>query len=137
MSPIDSIELDLCFFIQSQNVCFLIRLFNSFIFHIIIDMIKFMTAILFIYFYKIHIWTFLSLTPSFVNECFQGSIWFALMVYINSYFLSDYSRACHIHINLALLHICTHLTTVRIIINVLVNSELNWKGMGEFSSNDH
>ena len=27
--------------------------------------------------------------------------------------------------------------TVSIIINILGNSELNWKGMGEFSSDDH
>ena len=27
--------------------------------------------------------------------------------------------------------------TVRIIINILVNSELNWKAMGEFDSDDH
>ena len=80
----------------------------------------------------------LSLSPSFVNECFQGSILFALMIYFKFYFCSDYTRTCHIHINLsALLHICTHLTTVRIIINILVNSELNWKGMGKFSSDNH
>ena len=27
--------------------------------------------------------------------------------------------------------------TVRIIINILGNSELNWKGMGDFDSDDH
>ena len=100
-------------------------------------MVKFMTAI-FCFFLKFIFWSFLSLLPSFVNECFQGSILFALMIYFKFYFCSDYTRTCHIHINLsALLPICTHLTTVRIIINVLVNSELNCKGMGEFSSDDH
>ena len=98
-----------------------------------------MTAILFFCFFLNFIFGpfYLGYLHMWMNF-FQGSIWFALMVYINFYFFSGYSRTCHILINLlSSLHICTHLMTVRIIINILVNSELNWKAMGEFDSDDH
>ena len=76
---------------------------------------------------------FSSLLPSFVNECFQCSIWFGLVIYFKFYFLSDYTSTFHIHITLlALLQIYTNLMTLRININILGISELKWMGMGKF-----
>ena len=129
MSPIGSIELDLCFLSSVKMFAFSLgySIHSYFISLLSWSQIydyhfNFWLLLILIF------WSFLSLSPSFVNEGFQGSIWFPLIIYFKFYFLSDYIRTRRIHINLsALLHICTHLTTERIIINLLVSSELNWK----------
>ena len=53
----------------------------------IINMTKYMTVLFFILFLKFIFLSYLSLLPSFVNECFQGSIWLTLKIYFQ-YFLN-------------------------------------------------